>query len=63
MGEPVPTAAAPFLGEGSGLVAPPFFFLVGVVTVAGVAVGVAADDDLLFDEELGVFLAFLGYNK
>ena len=42
------------------MVAPPFFFLVGVVTAA--AVGVAADDDLLFDEELGVFFAFLGYN-
>jgi hypothetical protein len=33
------------------------------VVTAAAAVGVAADDDLLFAEELGVFLAFLGYRK
>ena len=64
MGDPVPAAPAPapFLGEAVALVAPPLFFLVGVVTTAA-AVGVAADDVLLFDEELGVFLAFLGYRR
>ena len=63
VGDPVPAAPAPapFLGEGVALVAPPLFFLVGVVTAAAAAVGVAVDDTLLFDEELGVFLAFLGY--
>lgn len=65
VGDPVPAAPAPapFLGEGVALVAPPLFFLVGVVTAAAAAVGVAADDVLLFDEELGVFLAFLGYRR
>ena len=64
MGDPVPAAPAPapFLGEGVALVAPPLFFLAGVVATAA-AVGVAADDVLLFDEELGVFLAFLGYRR
>ena len=60
VGEPVAAAVAPFLGEGVGFEAPPFFFFVGVAGAGGVRVAAAAVD-LFFDElELGVFFDFFG---